>query len=397
MAGYGQVARRAEYERAQLGLPLALQRASTMRLDHALIDARRASVNVTIHNELRGYPARYAVYDINNLGYPCGTREVYLPAAKANPPPVHEQWRHTSAHLYEPFFCGVDLPPLMFRLEPHHDNFRDENGNDHPVPDLYDQETRRPVKNGRGAHLRYFSFLPRYIAYGVNGSLLDFWFKLDPRLEMNDILMRMEPSVHFVPGKIATKGKVRNALRMRRDRNFRDRIGLARWGDSRLYPGEGDVKALDKLDSLQICLNTTMIVDMPGRRLLKPSFLDKACRHFRGYIDSGLPLHYFLQDAPDSAVPSRKMLATLELRARMQHLAVLKGVGGTLEDNWIYLNKIEDWPPWWNDKAKGTKQAEGRKIHEIDNLTHKEWAFLGYGDNARGGWRERQQTRGDVI
>lgn len=384
------------YATTPLSLARQLRRAHALArygIDSDVVEDRQTN-QYRIHNHLRGNPNRYQPYNAQNLGYTPGVQEVTLPAQWADPLPAPNQAWITSRHIYTDDFSGEDLPNIMFRLEPYRDDFKMPNGDEIPVPMLFARDAngqRRRVRNARGAELRYFAFLPRYIANDVDGALLDLWSRLDPRLEMNDILMRMESNWSNWSGLKRESGPKRNALRMDRDRTFRDVVGLSHWGDSRLWPSKAQCKVVDKLDPYQICLNTTMIVDLVGQRLLKPVY-DKEITTRTGYMDSGLLLDHFLQDTPNSMVPSLRMMATLGIRARLQELTFLLG-RGTGVRTYLGLDEADE-PVWWNDKKAGRKQAVGREIDEIDGLSHEEYMEMTFGDDTRIGWKERQYTRG---
>lgn len=334
-----------------------------------------------------------------NVGYAPGTPIVYCTSATHDPAPVHDQFAHTSAHIYQ-HFSVVDLPPILFRMEAARDKFVDATGRDIPVPMLHNYTTRQPIVTARGAQLRYFSFLPRYISSDVPGWLLEFWFRLDYRLEMNDIRMRIE---------VDPTGKVPsgNALNMRRVR-FRENINANSWVPSREWPAKGDIQRLDSLTTEQICLNTTMIVDVPNQRLLKPIFAPDnvhcapplaGSNQQQQYVVSGLPLDYFLYD-PVEQIPSRQMRARIVLRRRLQSLALIRG----LQEGWeptstayLRLNKSDD-PSWWHDKAKDNKNRadpDGRAVTELDGLTHREFMENTFGTGSFGGISNRNMVRGD--
>lgn len=342
---------------------------------------------------------QYTVYDVDSMGYAPGATEVRCPAPVADPAPRLDQHQHTSSHMYDREFSSSDLPNIMFRLEPYRDNFTmlTQNGHDVkeiPVPMLCYPNGAQVVTR-RGAKLRYFKFLPRYISNKIDGALLDFWSRLDPRLEMNDIVMRMESEPGGWRGLPNQKNPKRNKLRMRRDRTFKVVVKLGHWGDSRLFPSRAQATLVDDLDPYQICLNTTMVVDLENGRLLKPVYDDIHCERLRCYRDSGLPMDYFLRNVEDSAIPSLRMLATISLRERLQQLAIAMGLGTEVRA-YRYL-QTRDEPPWWNDKEKDTVQGDGRRIDEIDALSHKEWIRVVYGTDTRGSWKERQNTRGAQL
>jgi hypothetical protein len=118
----------------------------------------------------------------------------------------------------------------------------------------------------------------------------------------------------------------------------------------------------------QILLNTTMLVDLANRRLLK-NVLDQN-KVTLGYINSNLPGDFFLKgfSAP-IPIPSDRLIITLELRKRMQKLALAKGIGNQAQ---AYNGlPIHDHPPWWHHGG-----GVDRQITELDNLTHRQWMLL---------------------
>lgn len=322
-------------------------------------------------------------------GYAPGTMTVSLPSTQANPAPGLNQHQHTSHHIHWRF-TERDLPSLLFRLEPPRDTFRIGN-NDMPVPILYEYgpNYNRPVVTNRGATLRYFSFLPRYIQSDVSGALLEYWFRLDYRLEMNDILMRIETP----PSGMVTS----NTMNMRRNR-FRGNIGVNAWMDCRSFPPRHDVNIVRQLTEHQICLNTCMELDGVG--FLKPSFSDISCQPSSrvGYLPALIPRDYFLRNLV-SSIPTRRMVATMSLLKEAQDLAVALGHSTTC-DNYRLLAE-RDAPPWWNDRRQGIGQVQGRRIARLglpgEPLTWEEWMVDQVGPKMAVGIAKRAKTRGQRV
>jgi len=283
-------------------------------------------------------------------------------------------------------FTAADLPPLLFRIEPYKERFRIGN-DDIPVPVLHDQATNRPVVTNRGATLRFFSFLPRYISHTVPGALLEFWFRLDYRLEMNDILMRIESP----PGNMVRA----NTLNMRRNR-FRHTINVQAWMDCRTFPPQHDLDVARQYSAYQICLNTCMKVDLANSRFLKPTFNNISCQPnaLTGWVDAGIAGDYFLTQVVTS-IPTRRMVGILALLQRTQELAIVLGHGNAW-DNYKYLSE-DDAPPWWNDRRKGQGQADGRGIDEIDGWTWRDWMVNEVGADMEVGIARRAKTRGQTV
>lgn len=364
---------------------IQLVRASALRIDAGIVVPGTPFTSTLVQPPARIY---YPAYD---LGYVPGSLIFYAPMHIANPPPIPEQFKYTSQHVYGDFSV-VDLPDILFRLEAPPDRFNDPENPDQdlPVPLLYDAATRQPITNSQGDGLRYFAFLPRYIAKDTPGCMLEFWFRLDFRLEMNDVRMRIErDGAGVIPSG--------NTLNMRRIR-FRENLKAYAWGASRIWPVEGELKVLDDLTAHQICLNTSMEIDTRSLRLLKPTFdpLDVKCAAPLGYFPSGLKMDKFLAD-PSGPIPSQRMMSRMLLRRRLQTLVSIMrpGAAGISRLAWRSLD-ARDAPGWW---TRGNKTADGspknRKIREIDNLTHKEYLEQEIGDVTRlGGITQRNKVKG---
>lgn len=167
------------------------------------------------------------------------------------------------------------------------------------------------MTTSQGNTVRYFALLPRYIAHDVSGALVEFWFRLDHRLKMNDILDRMEPHA-------GSPHPTANLLNMRRGR-FREDIKVLASSASRPLPTRKDIDIIGKLNQLQVCFNTSMKVDLDAGRFWKPSFpgprykAETGRKHELKYIDARLPLDHFLQDLI-TTIPTRRMIGFLLLR-----------------------------------------------------------------------------------
>lgn len=279
-------------------------------------------------------------------------------------------------------FTTADLPPVLFRIEPPSDiNFGGS------VPILCTPDGR-PVLTARNHSLRYFAFLPRYISQNISGALLEFWFRLDHRLETNDIIDRMEDNRGLpVP--------TSNVLNMRRQR-FREDMNLLAWRPVRLYATKKDVDIVGELDELQICFNTIMKVDLHTGRLWKPSFPDSRCGPLANreaefeYYDSGLRLDHFLEDLI-TTVPSRRMLGIMALRRRCQDWAIELHHGNS-RDNYGLLG-TNDRPHWWRGGRRGGELA-GRTIGDLPgNMTHEQFMNMEIGPDTMVGLRNRAATR----
>jgi hypothetical protein len=253
-----------------------------------------------------------------------------------------EPFEWFSSHPYEHHISSTNLAPILFQLEPGPNQFAGVK-----VPRLADL-AGNVVVTDEGRELRFFSFLPRYIPYDISGVLLEFWFRLDPRLEPSDILDRMA---------ISTKAKRKpksNALNNRRAR-LRALINARSWFPGRKNPCENEVELLENLSMAQILYNTSMIVS--GGTLRVPRLQDNK---IVDYIDSTLPLSHFLLSGPINA-PSHRMLHTAGLRRRLQALALLKGHGNE-SDNWTRLG-FADLPGWWHDRNSKTNAQREEEGH----------------------------------
>ena len=261
-------------------------------------------------------PVSYPEYA---LDYDAGTTLIRLPHEVADPTPVRDQHLYTSLHPNDDF-SHIDLPALLFRIDPPEDLFTPENDNRNtePVPSIIDASTDDFVRNQSGIPLRYFSFLPRYVGEDLSDLLLEYWFCLDSRLEMNDIQSRRLPNpIKDVMAADMTKSA--NARSMGRSRG-RQRLASFSWQATRPWPSKADVQTVGQLSPTQICFNTTMEVDLIPGRLLMPVFghHDAAGKSI-GLADSGLPLDCFLQNVRKT-VPRRIMIGAVLLCNRIQYL-----------------------------------------------------------------------------
>lgn len=364
------------YETRPISIQRQLDRAQFLSQNQNFVGLLAAAPIVPTQN------TNPVVYPLYQLGYSPGQTVVVLPTQVANPTPIHNQHNRTSDHTYS-MFTETDLPAMLFRLEPYQDIYK-QGDDDIPVPVLHDAASNQPIRNTRGATLRYFSFLPRYISHDVSGALLEFWFRTDYRLEMNDIIMRMETG----PNGLVSK----NTLNMRRNR-FRTAINASSWNDCRTYPPRNDLDIVRQLTADQICLNTNMHVDRASGRLLKPVFDNIRCQAVSqtGWIDSGLPMDIFLAGVI-TTIPTRRMVGILTLTDRVQTLAQILGHGNAW-DNYKLLSR-DDAPPWWNDRTRDRGGDQGRRIDEIDGLTHEEFMQGAIGSSNDIGIAKRAKTRG---
>jgi hypothetical protein len=243
-----------------------------------------------------------------------------------------------------------NLHPILFQIEPFPDLLR---GVD--VPLLINTVTGDVETSENGRPLRYFWHLPRWVAVNVSGALIELWLRLDPRLEMADILDRINAATTRVPRP--------NAFNMRRIR-FRESVNVPAFLTGRQLPSFPDVA--HTLTREQILLNTSMVVDLPNGRLLKPVL---AHHRTQGYVDSGLPLDCFVRGFPTPIpIPSDRQVVVLELRKRLQTLSRRRGYGSGAIDFSRLPPNLQ--PSWWH--ARNTA-VQAEKIADIDGKTHDEF------------------------
>ncbi|KAL2432818.1 hypothetical protein ABEF95_013423 [Exophiala dermatitidis] len=242
-----------------------------------------------------------------------------------------------------------NLHPILFRIEPGPDSFQGV-----PVPLLVNQQTGLVEHGNSGQPLRYFSHLPRWVATDVAGMVLELWVRLDSRVQMSDILDRVN-----VNGKMPRP----NTLNMRRIR-FREIINVPAMNPGRSMPTANEVQLLGNLTREQILLNTSMAVDLQANRLLRPCLVNN--KTVAGYVDSGLPVDFFIADfGLPIPIPGRRTIVTLELRKRLQNLARRRGLGNRRAD----YNKLSKdlLPSWWNKSVAVTP------IPDLDGKSHDEF------------------------
>ncbi len=280
-------------------------------------------------------------------GYRAGTQVVSRsnPARPAN--------GHGTAHGYEGM-GGGHLHPLLFQSEPAPTGLEGV-----AVPVLLDASTNQAVTGNDGDPLRYFSHLPRWVEHDVSGMLIELWLRLDPRVEMRDIVNRINP----LPGKTASKT---NTYTMRADR-FRESIGVPPFRSSRQNPRAFEVAVINNQSREQVLLNTYMRIDLHTQRMYKPVLNDRG--FFIGHVDSNLPLDYFLRGfATPIPLPADRLQVILALRHRLQALAIHLNLGNLPQS---YETLPADLQPTWFHK--GIESENAPPIHQIDGLTHNQW------------------------
>lgn len=329
---------------------LALQRVLSQLSKPLIIDVT-GTMNSHPHatpSTLTNPPAQqpYPAYDV---GYSI-TADVKTVRQTIPPKPANGQ---SSYHPYHMLTEG-NLPAILFQLEPFPNSLRAVE-----VPLLVNEQTGQTETSERGRPLRYFSHIPRWVAVNVSGMLLELWLRLDARVEMADMLDRINVGGRKLPRP--------NAFNMRRMR-FRDSINVPTFNPGRQQPTATEVELIGRLSREQILLNTAMAVDLPNNRLMKPILVNHG--RLLGYVDSGLPLGYFLREfALPVPLPSDRQVVTLELRKRMQTLAQLRGCGNGVTDYSKLPFSLQ--PSWWNDRKKEIIQVQS--ITDIDDKTHEEF------------------------
>ncbi|OAP56689.1 hypothetical protein AYL99_08801 [Fonsecaea erecta] len=280
-------------------------------------------------------------------------------------------------HSSHPFhmLSGTNLHPVLFQLDPYPSTYSSVG-----TPLLVNQATNQVEQGNKGRNLRYFSHLPRWISHNVSGMFMELWLRLDSRVDMGDILAR----IYVPPGTTMPQINTFNMRRMR----FRECILTPPFMSGRQHPSAMEVDLISKRTREQLLLNTSMTVDLPNNRLLKPVLVND--RSIIGYVDSGLPIDYFLRGFPTPVpVPSDQQMLVLELRKRMQTVALRRGLGNGPDDYRLVPTDLH--PAWWHKNA-----ARDVIISDVDNKTHAKWIaekLEEYPGVTRSG---AQRTRGPV-
>ncbi|KAI1626767.1 hypothetical protein EDD37DRAFT_228795 [Exophiala viscosa] len=329
---------------------MASQRAQSQLNRHIVIDiAGTTPANIQAPPTLLNQPARPA-FPAYRLGYNAGANVTRV-AQIIPPPPANRQGL---AHPYN-MLAEDNLHPALFQIEAFPNNLAQV-----PVPLLVNQQTGQVETNSTGREIRYFWHMPRWVALDVSGMLMELWLRLDPRVEMRDILDRINTGNRAMPGP--------NVFNMRRNR-FRLSINVPSQNTGRQMPSATEVEMLGLLTREQILLNTSMLVDLPHNRLLQPVLAND--RRTLGYVDARLPIDHFLVAFPmPIPIPTNRQLVTLQLRHRMQTLAMLRGLGHGA--NAYTTLPINLQPAWWNERRQGGNVQVGR-IVDIDDRTHEEF------------------------
>ena len=223
------------------------------------------------------------------------------------------------------------------------------------VPLLADREGNI-VRSAKGHALRFFSFLPRHISTKVEAVLLEFWFRIDSRLEMSDVADRMATQVS------------RNTLNQQRNR-YRKALNVMNWWPGQHHITQAEAEVLNAMQPMQISLNTTMPIwvtrDGAGqirRKLLKPQLYDEG-PNIAGYMPVALDLEFLVRAVAPQTVPGQRLRQCMEMRKELQRLAIKGGLGRG-RDSWLRIPK-ELLPPWWKtQKGKGNGSDKNKDLLE---------------------------------
>lgn len=289
-------------------------------------------------------PAYNVGYDIR---YPPSNVRVAIEAR-----PLNGSASHTYSMVSED-----NLPSILFQIQPYVSPLHGV-----PVPVLRNDTTGQLEKGRWGQPLRFFSFLPRWIDIEISGLLLEFWHRLDPRLHPTDIRDRM----NIQPG-----GTMPSNLTLRLRRKWLlHSLGTPSWELGDILPLESELLIVGNLTREQVLLNTSMVMDLEGNRLLKPFRpVDRATQ----CMESGLSIDHFLQgfdDAEKIPIPANQHVLQLKLHQRLQNLAKLLGYPSH-PFNYVLLPHHFQ-PLWWN-VPRGV--VPSRQIDHIDSLTHEQFVY----------------------
>ncbi|KAK4938559.1 hypothetical protein LTR10_020990 [Elasticomyces elasticus] len=329
---------------------MASQRAQAQLNKQLVIDiAGTTPANVQAPPTLLNRPAQ-PPFPAYRLGYNAAANVTRV--NQIIPPPPAD--RQGLPHPYD-MLAEDNLHPALFQIEPIPNTLANVQ-----IPLLVNQQTGQVETNSTGRAIRYFWHMPRWVAIDVSGMLMELWLRLDPRVEMRDILDRINTGNRAMPGP--------NVFNMRRNR-FRLSINVPSQNTGRQMPSAVEVEMLGLLTSQQILLNTSMLVDLHNNRLLQPVLAND--RSTLGYVDAHLPIDHFLVAFPmPIPIPSNRQLITLQLRHRLQTLAMLRGLGNGAHAYQTLPINLQ--PGWWNERRQGGNVRVDR-IVDIDNLTHEEF------------------------
>lgn len=251
----------------------------------------------------------------------------------------------TSPHPYDAF-RESNLPPLVFQIE--EDTARSAALKQIPVPFLVDQ-AGAPVTGANGEQLRYFSYLPRYISVDLPGFLIEFFLRLDPRCNPNDMRDRM-----VVAGRPGS-----NAFQMRASR-FRKSVGAVTWGGTSEEASKTEILFLSGLRQEQFDANSCMLIDPAGGRFIKPQVNGLKVI---GRVLTDLSPTHFLKPSQTAHVPSPRMANNIKTLHTLQVAAVKQGLG-TSSYNWLAL-PLDLKPAFWSVRKGETKQPMGRPVTSV--------------------------------
>ncbi|EXJ63128.1 hypothetical protein A1O7_03573 [Cladophialophora yegresii CBS 114405] len=292
-------------------------------------------------------PPNQPAFPTYSMDYRAGIKVVRqaIPARPADGQGTHHTY-HMATHS--------NLHPLLLQMEPAPNPFAGV-----IVPDLIDDATNQLVLGNDGTPLRYFSHLPRWVEYDVSGMLIELWMRLDQRVEMRDILNRI--NAHPTKKLIGSSG-----YNMKRSR-FREAIDVPPFTMGRQHPSSFEIDVINNQTREQLLLNTCMLVDIPNICMFKPVMASDRVIH--GYVDSRLPLDYFLRGFPTPIpIPSDRQNIALQLRMRLQTLAIRRNLGDRPQTYKYLPENLK--PTWWQ---KSPVSQGPLPIRQLDNLTHNEW------------------------
>ncbi|OCT54700.1 hypothetical protein CLCR_02972 [Cladophialophora carrionii] len=327
---------------------MASHRVQIQLSQHLALNAENIVVTPTapISNILPNPPYQ-PVFPTYSMDYRAGIQVVRqaIPARPADGQGTHHTY-HMATH--------GNLHPILLQMEPAPNPIAGV-----VVPGLVDEATNQFVRGNDGTPLRYFSHLPRWVHHDVSGMLIELWMRLDPRVEMRDILNRI--NAHPTKKTIGPSG-----YNMKRSR-FRETIDVPPFTTGRQHPCSFEIDVINNQTREQLLLNTCMLVDLPSNRMFKPVMASD--RVILGYVDSCLPLDYFLRGFPTPIpLPSDRQNIALQLRSRLQTLAIRCNLGNQPQN---YKNLPENLKPTWWQKSQ---EPQGPlPIHQVDSLTHNEW------------------------
>ncbi|KAI9041647.1 uncharacterized protein KD926_006545 [Aspergillus affinis] len=256
---------------------------------------------------------------------------------------------HTCDHPHHSPFWEGNLPPLLFRLDP------PENREHGIITEL--EEDGAIVRDQKGASIRYFEFLPRYISNNPPTWLIEYWMRTDARLTYRDIKARMTAPRDQQP--------TENALNMRREREVRSPLGLSCWAARRGRTSRVARIDLERMESWtydQVHLNTTMEIEYRFDKKvgqLVPCRLRSKSLTSDSETTAYYPLNHFL-NADGAHVPSDRTVTAMDTFFEVSERARAKGL-----DSWRRL-PAEDIPVNWREYQEKPRPVSARIVEDKD-------------------------------